>query len=114
MTTLKRIRGLDDNELISIYNGFSRKLLADLAIDPVEILTNPPGELYNTEEFQKVNTGDLDDLETAIVPEEVIPSLRLVVEEWANNPEVSPALDAFLDEPRDTEMAAGVILSVGA
>ena len=114
MTTLERIRGLDDNELISIYNGFSRKLLADLAIDPVEILTNPPGELYNTEEFQKVNTGDLDDLETAIVPEEVIPSLRLVVEEWANNPEVSPALDAFLDEPRDTEMAAGVILAVGA
>lgn len=114
MTTLERIRGLDDNELISVYNGFSRKLLADLGIDPEEILKNPPGNLSNTEEFQKLNTGDLDDLETAIVPEEAIPSLRLVVEEWANNPEVAPELDAFLDAPRDTEMAAGVILAVGA
>lgn len=113
MTTLERIKKLDDNELITIYKDFSRKLLAETDVSPVEVLENPPKELGENEEFQKLDTGDMDDLETAIVPEEVIPAIRMVVEEWATNPDLAPAFEAYLDESRDTEMAAGVILTVG-
>jgi len=113
MTTLDRIKQLDDNELITIYKGFSRKLLRGMDMSPVEVLENPPKELGDNEEFSKLNTGDLDDLETTIVPEEAVPAIRGVVQEWAKNPDLAPAFEAYLDEPRETEMAAGVILTVG-
>lgn len=113
MTTLEKIRQLDDNELITIYNGFSRKLLAGVDVSPLEVLENPPGELNENEEFRKLGSGDLENLETTIVPEEIIPAIRLAVEEWATNPDLATAFDSYLNEPRETEMAAGVILTVG-
>ncbi len=114
MTTLEKIKQFDDNELITLYQNFSRKLLKELEVDPVEVIKNPPAEISQDKTFRTIVTGNLDVLDTAVLPDEVIPSVRLIVEDWASNPEMAPALDDFLKAPQEKMMMAGTILAVGS
>jgi hypothetical protein len=114
MTTLEKIKQFDDNELITLYQNFSRKLLKEVELDPVEVIQNPPAEIRMDQTFRKIDTSNLDAMDTAVIPNEVIPSVRRIVEDWAGNPEMAPALDDFLKAPQERMMAAGVILALGS
>jgi hypothetical protein len=114
MTTLEKIKHLDDNEVITLYQNFSRKLLNEVDLDPVSIIQNPPEELTDDKIFRKIDTNNLDALDTALIPDEVIPSVRRIVEAWAGNPEMAPVIEDFLTAPQERTLAAGAILALGS
>ena len=114
MNTLEKIRKLDDNELITVYKGFSKKFTNDLNIDFLEVLKNPPDEVGQDETFQKIDTSNPDNLDEPVVPDEVIPAVRIIVENWAAHPELAPELEDFLKKPMETTMDAGTILAIGS
>ena len=45
MSTIEKVKQLSDNEIISVYQGFSGFLMNRLNVNPVDIIKNLPKDL---------------------------------------------------------------------
>ena len=55
----------------------------------------------------------MENLGLRVQTEEVIPVARIMLEQWASDPALAPALDEYLESNDLHQMAAGAILAIG-
>lgn len=114
MTTLEKIKQLSDNEVLSLYQGFSGYLMNATEVDSLDVIKNPPGDLSTDQTLKSIKQVDIDKLESVVKPWEVIPAVRMQMEQWAQNPDLVSVLDEFMKSNQTHKMAAGVILAIGS
>ena len=114
MTTLEKIRQLSDNEVLFLYQGFSRFLLNATSVDALDVIKNPPGDLTSDQTLSTIQQLDIDELESVIKPEEVIPVVRMQIELWAQNPDLKEILNDYMKSDQDHTMGGGAILAIGS
>lgn len=113
MKTTEKLDKLTPDQIISLYQGFSGFLLSKLNVNPEEILEDFPSELKADTEISEVNKLDPEELDTHVVPGEVIPVAKAQLYQWAENPQIAPLLDEYMETFDFTAMAAGTILALG-
>lgn len=113
MKTTEKLDKLTPDQIISLYQGFSGFLLSKLNVDPEEIIKNVPVELTSDTQMIEVDKLDLEKLDSQVVPVEVIPVAKAQLYQWAENPQIAPLLDEYIESFDFTAMAAGTILAVG-
>lgn len=114
MTTLEKIQQLNDNEILSLFQGFSTHLMKQIQVDALDVINNPPGEVIDIEGIKILSEADSDKLDSVINVEEVVPVAKTLLEQWASDPEMGPVLDEFMESYSIHAMAAGVILALGS
>ncbi|WP_319503378.1 hypothetical protein [uncultured Draconibacterium sp.] len=114
METIKRINELTDNEQLALYHGFLNFVMSRLTNDPLEILEDLPEELKRETELDNLLKANLEDLETRIEANEVLPVAKEQLQLWAEDEILAPLLEEYMDSNPIKAMAAGTILAFGA
>ena len=114
MTTIEKIQQLSDNEVLSLYQGFSTHLRKQIQVDAADVIKNPPEDLLNLKDINFIQQKDLDKLDSIVKAEEVISVVRILMEQWANDPSIAPVLDEFMESYPINTMDAGIILALGS
>jgi len=114
MDLLTKLKQMSDNEILSLYQGFSGYLVQEIQYDSVEVITNLPGALSTDETLSLIQQADLEKMESLVKPDEVVPVARTILELWARDPEKSIVLEQYLESHKIRTMDAGVILAIGS
>ena len=113
MTAIEKIRNLNDNESLSLFQGFSGYLKNQIQLNEIELIRHPPDELMDIESLAKIQQTELENLGLRVQTDEVIPVVRTILEHWANDPAIAPVLEDYIESNNIHTMAAGTILAIG-
>jgi hypothetical protein len=114
MTTIEKIRNLNDNESLSLFQGFSGYLKNQIQLNEAELIRHPPDVLMDIESLARIQQTELGNLGLRVQTDEVIPVVRIMLEQWANDPAIAPVLEDYIESNDIHTMAAGTILAIGA
>lgn len=114
MKLLAKLKQMSDNEILSLYQGFSGYLAKEIQYDAIDVIKNLPGELSTNETLSLIQQADLEKMDSLVKPDEVVPVVRTIMEQWAQDPEKSTVLQQYMETHRIHTMDAGVILAVGS
>lgn len=109
-----KLKQMSDNEILSLYQGFSGYLASEIQYDPMNVIKDLPGKLSDEESLSLIQQTDLSKMDSLVSPAEVIPVVRTIMELWADDPEKSPVLERFMEAYKINTMDAGVILALGS
>lgn len=109
-----KLKQMSDNEVLSLYQGFSAYLASEIQYDPMNVIKDLPDELSNDETLKLIQQTDLSKMESLVTPAEVVPVVRTIMELWADDPGKSPVLERFMENYKIYTMDAGVILALGS
>ena len=114
MTTIEKIQQLSDNEALSFYQGFSRHLIRQLQVDAESIIKNLPKDLLDIDSINSLQKTDLDNLDSRVIPDEVVPVVRVLLEQWAGSPDIAPVMEKYLESDKINTMSAGAIVPLAS
>ncbi len=113
MTTLEKIKQLSDNDVLSLYQGFSGYLIHLTGVDLLEVIRNPPEALSSDQTLAFIKHTNPQKLGSVVHPPEVIPMVRAQMEQWSQDPELAVVLEEYMESNQISTMAAGTILAIG-
>jgi hypothetical protein len=109
---VERVRSLDDFQCVRFFTHFSQKLFDDININKEQLLMQVPDEIRNTQELSPAFNISNKTSEVLEVGDAVI-CARNTLEVLAQHPGFEEAIEQALDEYRDDDMFADVILALG-
>ena len=114
MKTLEKVNQLSEDEILSLYQGFSGFLMNKTNVDSGELIKNIPSQLKEVNDLCTLIEKEIDDLDIKIKPNEVIPLAKVQLTYWATDEVIAPILEEYMNTNKIQSMAAGTILLVGA
>jgi len=84
-----KLNQLSDNDILSLYQGFSGYLAKEIQYDSTNVIKNLPGDLNTNETLKLIQQSDLEMLDSLVEPGEVVPVVRMIMEQWTQDPEKS-------------------------
>lgn len=114
MTSVKeRIQQMDDFQLLRFFEHFSKEIFGGLQNDLGEIQAGIPPDVQAIPEMDQLAEMDAARALQQLPKEQAVYYARSILVYWAADDQLSQILAAVLDNYKDDEMAAGVILAIG-
>lgn len=113
MTTLEKIKNLDDFKVIRLFRNIEAELSQQTDSDAETLLNQLPPSLQQLPEIQELKSADEAALDAVVPNAEAVRVARATLEWMAENPGTSPYLADKLANWNDNEMVAETILAVG-
>lgn len=110
---VERIKTMDDFRVVRFFVHFSQKLFDEVDISQEQLLSQVPEEIRNTKELLPAFDLSPDAKKTMFKSEDAVICSRSILEALAQHPGFEETLEKALDEYRDDDMFAGVILALG-
>jgi len=111
---LQKFEKMNDFQLLRFFDYFSNGVFGGLNVSLEEIMASMPAEQQLMPEVLAAQRLDNTLAGEAIPKAEAVQFARNMLSNWANTPSLSKLLEAALDQYRDTEQSADVILAIGA
>ena len=110
---IERIRELDDFRSTRFFIYFSQKLFDETDISQEALQAQIPDEIRNRQELSPVFNLTADAKSKTLGADDAVVCARGVLEALAQHPGFEKALEQALDEYRDDDMIADIIMAVG-
>ncbi len=113
-TLQAKLEKMNDFQLLRFFDYFSNEVFRGMDTSVGEIVGSMPSDQQLMPEMLAAQRLD-DTLAGEAIPKaEAVQFARNLLHSWAETPPFSPLLETALDQYRDTEQSADVILAVGA
>lgn len=111
---LNRLEKMSDFQLLRFFDFFSNEVFKGLDTSLKDILAAMPAEQQLLPEILAIRTMDQDFASSTISKVEAVHFARNLLNNWAKDPAYSVLLQTGLEQYKDTEQSADVILAIGA
>jgi len=112
-TAKERLAGMDDFQIVRVFEAFAQQLMASSTISFPAVQAGVPAATRALAQWRVVEGLTPEQAERLVAPADAAPLARQVLAHLADDPVYAPALDAFLASYRDDALVADVILAVG-
>lgn len=110
---LRRLRQLDDYQVLRFLQHFGHELVAGMKVSGDEVRAGVPAEIRGTPGFKTIADLPPNRKSRALKHREAVACARAILELYAQDAALAPALEKALDEYRDDALVADVILAAG-
>ena len=114
MTTLEKVKQLDDFQALRLFGHIEAELIQNMTFDPATLIDRLPSEIKELEGMQQLGEVEEEKFEEVVQNKVAIDVARKSLEWMAINPDTEIYLADKLEHWKDKEMVAGSILAVGA